>query len=54
MVMSQNKLQINVVNHLKLIYEDGQVDNHTDLANELISLMGLVDKEIIELSLIHI
>ena len=48
MVMSQNKLQINVVNHLKLIYEDGQVDNHTDLANELISLMGLVDKEIIE------
>ena len=48
MVMNQNKLQVTIENHLKLIYQKDQVDNQTDLANELISLMGLVDKEIIE------
>ena len=44
----QNKFQATIEQHLKAIYQNGEIDNFSALANELISLMGLTDKEIIE------
>ena len=46
--MMQNKFQATIEQHLKAIYQNGEIDNFSALANELISLMGLTDKEIIE------
>ena len=46
--MMQNKFQATIEQHLKAIYQNGEIDNFSTLANELISLMGLSDKEIIE------
>ena len=46
--MMQNKFQATIEQHLKAIYHNGEIDNFSALANDLISLMGLTDKEIIE------
>ena len=46
--MAQNKLQIQVERHLAAIYQDGELSNVKNFADELIELMGLSDKEVIE------
>ena len=46
--MAQNKLQIRVERHLAAIYQDGELSNVKNFADELIELMGLSDKEVIE------
>ena len=46
--MPKNKLHIKIEAHLGAIYQDGEVENVSLLTNELIELMGLQDKEVIE------
>ncbi|MEJ6773576.1 MAG: sugar phosphorylase [Porticoccaceae bacterium] len=46
--MPKNKLHIEIEAHLGAIYQDGEVENVSLLTNELIELMGLQDKEVIE------
>ncbi|MDA8903524.1 sugar phosphorylase [Porticoccaceae bacterium] len=46
--MAQNKLQIQVERHLAAIYQDGELSDVKNFADELIELMGLSDKEVIE------
>ena len=46
--MPKNKLHIEIEAHLGAIYQDGEVENVSFLTNELIELMGLQDKEVIE------
>ena len=46
--MPKNKLHIEIEAHVGAIYQDGEVENVSLLTNELIELMGLQDKEVIE------
>ncbi|MDA9096139.1 sugar phosphorylase, partial [Porticoccaceae bacterium] len=46
--MPKNKLQSDIEAHLSAIYQGGEVENISLLTNELIELMGLQDKEVIE------
>jgi len=46
--MPKNKLHIEIEAHLGAIYQDGEVENVSRLTTELIELMGLQDKEVIE------
>ena len=46
--MPKNKLQSDIEAHLSAIYQDGELDNVSHLTTELIELMGLQDKEVIE------
>ena len=46
--MPKNKLHIKIEAHLGAIYQDGEVENVSRLTTELIELMGLQDKEVIE------
>ena len=46
--MPKNKLHIKIEAHLGAIYQDGEVENVSLLTNELIELIGLQDKEVIE------
>ena len=44
----ENLLPAKVQQHLELIYRDTEVTDLGDLSNQLIELMGLTDKEMIE------
>ena len=46
--MPENKLHIEIEAHLGAIYQDEEVENVSRLTTELIELMGLQDKEVIE------
>lgn len=46
--MPKNKLQSDIEAHLSAIYQDGEVENVSRLTTELIELMDLQDKEVIE------
>ena len=46
--MPKNKLHIEIEAHLGAIYQDGEVENVSRLTTELIELMDLQDKEVIE------
>jgi sucrose phosphorylase len=46
--MPKNKLHIKIEAHLGAIYQDGEVENVSRLTTELIELMDLQDKEVIE------
>ena len=46
--MPKNKLHIEIEAHLGAIYQGGEVENVSLLTNELIELIGLQDKEVIE------
>ena len=46
--MPKNKLQSDIEAHLSAIYQGGEVDNVSRLSTELIELMDLQDKEVIE------
>ena len=46
--MPKNKLHIKIEAHLGAIYQDGEVANVSRLTTELIELMDLQDKEVIE------
>ncbi|MDG2501625.1 MAG: alpha-amylase family glycosyl hydrolase, partial [Porticoccaceae bacterium] len=46
--MTQNKLQAQVENHLTTIYQNGEISAVKHFGDELIELMGLSDKEVIE------
>ena len=46
--MPKNKLHIEIEAHLGAIYQDEEVENVSRLTTELIELMGLQDKEVIE------
>ena len=46
--MAQNKLHLDIEAHLDAIYQDGELDNVSHLTTELIELMALQDKEVIE------
>lgn len=49
----ENLLPAKVQQHLELIYRDTEVTDLGDLSNQLIELMGLTDKEMIENSSIN-
>ena len=46
--MTQNKLQAQVEKHLTAIYQNGEISAVKHFGDELIELMGLSDKEVIE------
>ena len=46
--MPQNKLQFQVEQHLAAIYQDGEISAVKSFGDELIELMGLSNKEVIE------
>jgi len=46
--MAQNKLQAQVEKHLAAIYQNGEISTVKNFGDELIELMGLSDKEVIE------